>query len=202
MMGRTHATSGAALWLAGTAAVTHLGVHLNLFHTAIGTAVCAAAALWPDLDHPSSKVARSLGLPTRLLAKLVGRLCAALHKATKTPKDRADLDGHRTLTHTIVWALASGLVVTAALLALGIHWPAVVDWAWLGAPVAAGCIAHLIGDCLTNTGCPVFWPVVIAGKRWYPFGPRLMGTNGPGERHLMMPLFVAMTVGGAYLTLT
>ncbi len=38
-----------------------------------------------------------------------------------------------------------------------------VTYAWLGVAIGVGCLVHVIGDCLTERGCPVLWPIK---KRW------------------------------------
>ena len=46
---------------------------------------------------------------------------------------------------------------------------------WFGIAVAAGCLVHLFGDCMTTQGCPVFFPVPIRGQVWRMVGtPRLL----------------------------
>ena len=51
MMGPSHALSGAAVWLAGSWAVEQYDLyHQTPLEIAVGTAVCAGAALLPDLD--------------------------------------------------------------------------------------------------------------------------------------------------------
>lgn len=102
-----------------------------------GAAVGAMAALLPDIDHPGSTVGRRL----RPLAVLL-----------------EELWGHRSLTHTVWFALPAGLLVGLAAL-------------WLGLPAgcvlagAAGGLSHLALDVLTRSGVE---PLA-------PWGPRLRG---------------------------
>lgn len=114
MMARGHATMGAAWWLAGCAGARALGADLDPAVYTVGTAVCAGWALAPDLDHPSSTVSRSVGPITRAVAWVIGRLGAAVHARTRTRQDRRDLDGHRTITHTLPWAVLCGALAAAA----------------------------------------------------------------------------------------
>lgn len=43
---------------------------------------------------------------------------------------------------------------------------------WLGATVALGCVVHLLGDAVTESGVPMLAPLVkIDGQRWFRVGP-------------------------------
>ena len=244
MMGRTHATSGAVIWLAGSALLTAAGAEPGLGAVIVGAAVTAGAALLPDLDHQSSTVAHTAGPVSQLACRLVARGCARAHAATRTYLDRPDRDGHRTLTHTAIIGLAAGLlaglvcwlaggwgtaVVVYAVVALGVRggvrrrvrgeWGAIgigvlaaaiagptigAAW-WLGLAVAVGWLAHLAGDALTNSGCPILWPLKICGRRWYPVGsPRVirMRTGGTAERAVYVVLLLVGAVSTVSLAIT
>lgn len=72
------------------------------------------------------------------------------------------------------------------------------EYLWLGLPIVLGAMVHNIGDSLTVSGCPILWPLPIAGKRWYPLGPpRFMRFRAGAwvEVKILMPLF--MLLGGA-----
>lgn len=72
------------------------------------------------------------------------------------------------------------------------------DYLWLGLPIVLGALVHSIGDALTVSGCPILWPLPIAGKRWYPVGtPRFMRFRAGAkvETKVLMPMF--MLLGGA-----
>lgn len=113
MMGYGHAASGASLWLTGwsLASIADLA-HPNADVLIVGTLVCAGAALYPDIDHPSSRIAKAGSRLTWLVAKFHAWLGRLVHEATKTETDRPDRDGHRTLTHTFVFAGAVGTGAT------------------------------------------------------------------------------------------
>lgn len=108
MMGGSHATSGAAAWLAlaGTAEVagyaTGAGVlgEISPGGVIAGTLVTAGAAILPDIDHPSGTAARTAGPFSRTAARLVGSAV-----------------GHRGATHTllavVVFTLLAGVVAAA-----------------------------------------------------------------------------------------
>lgn len=109
MMAPGHAMGGAAVWLTGwswttVADLTDPGLDV----LTIGTLVCAGAALLPDLDHPKARLAQSGGWASKALAVLIGWIGARIHAATKLAADRPDLDGHRTITHTAVFAVFLG----------------------------------------------------------------------------------------------
>ncbi|WP_016905721.1 metal-dependent hydrolase [Streptomyces xiaopingdaonensis] len=72
------------------------------------------------------------------------------------------------------------------------------EYLWLGVPIVVGALVHNIGDALTVSGCPVLWPIPIAGKRWYPLGtPSFMRFRAGAwvENAVLMPAF--MVLGGA-----
>ncbi|GAA1512277.1 metal-dependent hydrolase [Agromyces terreus] len=77
MMGITHATSGAAAWIAVTSTMPVLGTGaypLDPVGVLAVTAVAAGAALLPDADHHSATIARSVPVLGRLVARTVGTL--------------------------------------------------------------------------------------------------------------------------------
>jgi membrane-bound metal-dependent hydrolase YbcI (DUF457 family) len=71
------------------------------------------------------------------------------------------------------WIIA---VSTAAFVVTRGALPDGVDWGLaslglgvgVGLAVAAGMLAHDVGDCATKTGVPLFWPLKIKGRRYYP----------------------------------
>jgi membrane-bound metal-dependent hydrolase YbcI (DUF457 family) len=89
-----------------------------------GAVVAAGAALAPDVDHPGSTVARSLGPVTRVAARVVSWVSDAVRDGTCGCCATDGTHGHRTLTHTAVFALAAGAGICAA------------GWRW-GLPAAA-----------------------------------------------------------------
>lgn len=220
MMGKSHAITGAGLWIAGWSWASVAGLaDPGLDVLTVGTALCTGAALLPDLDHPESRLAHSGGLITYGFAKAVGRIGAGIHAATKLDADRTDRDGHRTITHTFLFALLTGTLVAgvtsldrmagpvpvgklvAALLVLAFtglgyaavrsgwggrrnrvtvfgrrrHKSTIVAWTaaiatfvlvpanawWIGLAVGAGCAIHCLGDIITESGCPVLWPLPV-----------------------------------------
>lgn len=203
-MGTTHSTSGATVWLAGCAAAHALNIGPSLWHVAAGAVVCAGAALVPDIDHHSSRITRAAGVLTLGLSWVMGWLSARVYAATKTSRDRSNRNGHRALTHTGLFAVAAGLLIAVAFLAAGLWWAPLAGGWWLGIPVAVGCLAHDLGDACTRSGCPILWPAVIGGQRWYPVGlPRLLRirTNTWPEHLLYMPALIVGALFAGYATI-
>jgi membrane-bound metal-dependent hydrolase YbcI (DUF457 family) len=241
-MGSSHALSGASGWLAGCAVLGSAGFHPSATAVFVGTAISAGSALLPDCDHPGSCLAYAFGPASRWLCRRIAHGCAALHARTRTPLDVRDLDGHRTLTHTVLWCLATGAIATvggwrgdlpvaafilfaATGLAVRALWPkrkrgtfgatiagllagAVLvlaqpggSWWWIGVPVTFGCLAHVAGDALTNSGVPALFPLMIGGRRWKRLGaPKAMrfGTGGRTER-LVRWLFLIGALGAGWV---
>jgi membrane-bound metal-dependent hydrolase YbcI (DUF457 family) len=113
MLGKGHAASGVALWLAGWAWATTAGLaDPGVDVLTIGSLVCAGSALAPDVDHAESRIAYSGGPVTRWLAKTVGRTGHVVHELTRLRADKPDLDGHRTITHTFAFAATLGALIT------------------------------------------------------------------------------------------
>ncbi|GAA1309416.1 hypothetical protein GCM10009658_72080 [Planotetraspora silvatica] len=150
-----------------------------------GAVVCAGAAMLPDLDHPSATIAQTFGPATWLLSKGVNFVSGGHRHATHSLLFAAFagvgahlLGQYSPIGRDVLIVLMIGL----ALRAIGIGVPgrtitsAVVNvaltaamfilfhmlgvtYSWLGFAIGVGCLAHVIGDCLTERGCPVLWPI-------------------------------------------
>lgn len=151
-MGRSHAVSGllvATVAVTPVTAAAGVGALLPGPVALLAVAVVGGAALLPDIDHPSSTAARSLGFLTRWLAKGVDRLALELYYATAGPRDVTDRQsGHRLVTHTPVGAVTFGALVTLA----------VVSHPIAGA-VTLGLVCALLGLGLKQAG----WACLLAG---------------------------------------
>lgn len=175
--------------------------------------VAAGAALLPDLDHPSSTVAQSLGKPTEWLAKAVAFISGGHRKATHSVPgiltftalfgllgSRGDWFAWVPVTVLAGLAVAavglSGKVAawarTAVLVAAG-AWAGVDFGAWLGLAVGIGAAAHVAGDCATVQGCPLWWP----RPRRYRYLE--LRTNGAAE-NWVAAFLVAGLVAGVFLS--
>lgn len=214
MLGRSHALSGAAAFVAAAPLLDHL-TNIGPLELAAGAVVTAGCALLPDLDHPSSTIARTFGLLTQYLAD-----CVAFWSG-----------GHRRGTHSLLFAAGVGvlawvlsllgplgllvavtlplglglralgwtrggalnnlgtfIVCAAAAYGIGTH----VNLGWLPAAWALGCVAHLAGDAMTNSGVPIFWP----SRRMYGIPQVLrMSTGGVVEKLAVAPTLTALMVG-------
>lgn len=218
-----HAATGAA---GGAALGLIPGLITSNFVLAITILGCAGMALLADIDHPKATVAQSFGWPTRTLAQLIETLTGWIYLATRTGRDQVRTGGHRTLTHTILFALSmfflalwlgdnklANLIILFLALCWGIRgfltkttkvmrkWlrklahrnvrklltpkvlvigtasiipalmyegsiPMLSSWS-LALMVGWGTLLHSLGDCLTDSGAPLFFPLPIHGQVWY-----------------------------------
>lgn len=188
-MGRTHAVSGAAAWLAAAPALLP---GLDASQTTAGMLVCAGAALLPDLDHPSATLSRSVpvagavaagalgalsgghrhGLHSVLAVAgcwlLVGLLCLATFEL---PGEVFAIPAGAAVLLTCMFALAAralgltrgwvGAWLLGAGLAVAASWHVPGMLSWLPVCVALGYAAHLAGDILTVGGVPLLWPLMV-----------------------------------------
>ena len=189
MMGHSHALSGALVWLAaapGLAALTPVAEHATVpAELLAGALVCAGAAMLPDLDHPKATIAQTFGPVTWVLSKAVNALAGGHRQATHSLLFclAAGVGAHLLAEWDIVARdVVVVLMIGLALRALAVGVPgrtltsAVVNvllttalflifhsfgvgYGWLGLAVAIGALVHVVGDCLTERGCPVLWPI-------------------------------------------
>lgn len=145
------------------------------------------AAYVPDLDHKGSTATRCLPPVSWLVSWVLRKLSGAVYVLTKGPRDENCSGEHRHLTHTVVFAVALGVAV----------WAVALSWlpglaVRLGGAVAAGCVAHCLGDAATHAGCPFLWPVPIRGETFYELKPPLtFRTGGAVETAVVFPALVA-----------
>lgn len=211
MMGRTHALTGAAAWLAVAPPVAaSTGVSLDASTLAVGALVTAGASLMPDLDHSQSTIARALGPPSQLLAMLIAAIAGGHRQATHSLAFAALAGiavavGQATpagdIVGAVVVALCAGLavrafgpgrargvlgetlLVTVALILAWLSFGAASSLAWLPVAVAGGVLLHVLGDLLTPEGVPLLWPLA---RRFTV--PVLGATGGPAEALLGLGL--------------
>lgn len=239
--GPTHAVSGLAAWAGVTLVAGAYGASFTPQSWIVGAVLTTGGALLPDIDHPPSTVARTFGPVSRIVAKVVDRFSELVYNITRTKRDEHRNGGHRTFTHTLVFAALAGFGTTA-LLRLG-YWQVPLallfvfcglalrgilhTWrhgqdglavtvaavaltallwryaalpteaVWAGIAVAVGCLAHCLGDTITDRGCPMFWPLPIGFRTWFPVGPpkaMRMRTGGGVELSIALPIFMLLAV--------
>jgi membrane-bound metal-dependent hydrolase YbcI (DUF457 family) len=204
MMGRSHFASG----ILATEAVAQL-VHYSPTEAVTGLIVGSCAALLPDIDHPSSTVSRTFGPLSQGFAHLWSRLMGGHRAGTHCIAGILALGAvswlcvsHR---HNVVamGVLSAILIVTLAAgvrtfripgywddvapipIVIGLVFYTNVDLSAVPAALMLGCAVHVAGDCLTNSGCPIFWPFSL--KR---FAMKLFSTGKWAERVLVYPIIV------------
>src|SRR3712207_5389601 len=103
VMGPSHALSGATVWLAGSWALDHFaGYEQTPLAVAVGTAMCAGGALFPDLDlsgkvtrnRGGATVARTFGVFSLFLAEVIEKISLAIYSATRRSGDPRRENGH------------------------------------------------------------------------------------------------------------
>ena len=110
----SHATSGAALGLAVAGFAPRIAdVYPSPGSVLTFAAVCAGAALLPDLDHPSSVATRRFSVFSWLACHAVRPLSGVVFDLTRGRRDHGK-GTHRGLTHTAVGAVLLGLAVNIA----------------------------------------------------------------------------------------
>jgi membrane-bound metal-dependent hydrolase YbcI (DUF457 family) len=183
MLGRTHALTGAAAWLAAAPGAVPA---LDYGQFLAGAVVTAGAALVPDFDHPQGTMARSGGIATQAASTITSALAG----------------GHRMGTHSLAasaaatagaywlvfmapnptwaaWVAAFLIAVSLPLLGrgliaktagpAGLLAAAAVGWAihtgrvelgwWFVVALGGGTVIHWLGDAITPEGVPVLWPL-------------------------------------------
>ncbi|MEE2030786.1 metal-dependent hydrolase [Rhodococcus chondri] len=120
VMGPTHAISGALVGLLVADVLPRdWGGPTSTAETFAFAAVCSGAALLPDLDTAQSTVARSFGPLSQGFARGVDKVSLGYYSITKGRRDRKRRGGHRTLTHTALFAALLGAGVSALVVRFG-----------------------------------------------------------------------------------
>jgi membrane-bound metal-dependent hydrolase YbcI (DUF457 family) len=120
------------------AAAAHAPLQVRL----LAIAVTGGAALLNDLDTASSKVSRSLGPVTQLLATSIATLSGAYYHGTRGERDSADTAGtHRFATHTILCAVLFGVITAVA-----------TRVSWISATILLGLLIGLLANGYKSLG--------------------------------------------------
>ncbi|MEU6236302.1 metal-dependent hydrolase [Kitasatospora sp. NPDC047058] len=157
MMGPAHSLSGAAAWLGVGAAAAAWDHPMPWPVLLAGALICAGAALAPDLDHKAATISRAFGPVSRALCEVIDNLSYAVYKSTRGKGDPRRSGGHRTLTHTWVWAVLCGAGASAAcvyggrwgvLVVLFVHMVLAIEGLlWRHARVSSDVLVWLLGAC-------------------------------------------------------
>ncbi|MEW2546214.1 metal-dependent hydrolase [Streptomyces sp. NPDC047002] len=156
MMGPAHSLSGAAAWLGAGAAASALGHGMPWPVLVAGALISSGAALAPDLDHKAATISRAFGPISRWVCAFVDALSHFAYRSTRLKGDPSSRSGgHRTLTHTWLWAVligagASALAVKggrwAVLAILFVHMVLAVEGLlWRAARVSSDVLVWLLG---------------------------------------------------------
>lgn len=222
VMGPTHAMSGAT---AGLLLATSVPGVAGPAATLTFAGVCAGAALLPDIDSPHTTVSRSFGPLTWGISKVVNALSVAYFDATRNRKDSPREGGHRTLTHTALFAAAAGLG-TAAVTGWGGKWAVLAvlffmlglalrglmaDWAkrngWLGVTVVAAGLTWLAAANIPDAGQAWLGAAVAAGVLLHDLGDMITKQGAPllapfiphkGKNWWEFTLPIRIRAGGAF----
>ena len=138
MLGRSHVTMGLVSGVGLAAALGHAPLQIRL----LAVAVTGGSALLNDLDTPSSKVSRSLGPVTRLLAVGIAGLSATYYHGTRGERDSADTAGtHRYATHTLGCCVLFGVITAVA-----------TRVSWISATILLGLLIGLLANGYKSLG--------------------------------------------------
>lgn len=203
MMGRTHAVSGTLVF--GGVTLVHVFPIPELI---AGVVITTAAALLPDIDHHKSTITKTYGPITKIVHWLVGMVFGPHRHGTHSilfvalvgfgTQLAVEHREHLAAKISLVIVLS---IVTGGLIRLfkikgwlddilpipifvGVIFFTDLDLSIVPPALMLGTAAHIMGDCLTDHGCPLFWP--LKGK----FGINLFTTNGKGEAFAMI-VFIA-----------
>jgi membrane-bound metal-dependent hydrolase YbcI (DUF457 family) len=148
------------------------GVQPTAPQIAAGAVIAAGAALVPDVDHPGSTAARSLGPVTRVVARIVSYVSDAVRDSTCGCCATDGTHGHRTLTHTLVFAVLVGVGVCAA----GWRWGATAGEVTVGVGAGLAVLGLLarrgvwVTAALTGAAAGVAVRLLDAGDGWWWLG--------------------------------
>lgn len=213
MLGRSHFVSGTLAFMGSTYAYRYTGTEMIT-----GLLVVSCAALLPDIDHSKATISRTYGPVTVAVSNAIATLAGGHRKGTHSLLGIFLLGllteagvQHR---HT-VWGATLVCVVLIPTMAAGVRVFRIPGWIDDLAPIPIvvmvvafsdidltavppalmlGCLVHVAGDCLTNSGCPIFWPF---SKVRLKFG--LFKTGGLVEHWVVFPALLVGTFAMIFL---
>jgi membrane-bound metal-dependent hydrolase YbcI (DUF457 family) len=199
--------------------------HLGTGDLLMGTFLTAGAALLPDADHPDGTIAHVLGPVSHTACKAISTVSGGHRHATHSFLFVAAVAyGTWAGEHWLSRGFTLGLVfflLALAVRALNLCPPgkgvrsystvvilaaagtfAMDHWisdkpTWLPFAVGLGALVHLAGDCLTNHGCPLLWPLPLRTSL-----PIIERTGNKVETWILSPLFVLGTLAVLWYTIT
>lgn len=178
MLARTHLVSGVIAWEA-----VALETHLTPAQMVTGLVLVPCAAMLPDIDHRGATISTTYGPVTAAASWMIAKLCGGHRNGTHSAFGVLMLGGllHACVMHRhALWAQLILCAVLIPTLAAGVRVLRIPGWLDDAAPVPlvigtvflsginlqsvpiammTGCAVHIAGDCLTNSGCPLFWPL-------------------------------------------
>jgi membrane-bound metal-dependent hydrolase YbcI (DUF457 family) len=219
MMGTTHAACGVLAFGGATVAI-----RFGWSDLALGSTLTAGAAMLNDLDHRNASATKSLG-PISWLAHWPIHWIFGDHRhGTHSLLFVAivALGAQSALDHRHDWYAAAGLCLLMALawssgirlfgipgrvddfvsVPISIWLVYFTDWDLriVPAALALGALTHIAGDCLTDRGCPLWWPLKATR-----YNVRMFTTNTAGETVAMVLVclgILGVCVWHAYRLLT
>ncbi|MEV0248598.1 metal-dependent hydrolase [Nocardia sp. NPDC050712] len=199
--------------------------HIGTVELVLGVFLTAGAALLPDADHPKSSIAHVLGPVSYFLCVLISKLSGGHRRGTHSllfvaVATYATWAGVHWLGRPFTLALAFFLLALAVralhlcppgesfrtygtVIVLAASGTFVMDHyiaakpAWLPFCVGLGALAHILGDCLTDRGCRLFWPLDLRVRL-----PIIERTGNKVETWVLSPLFVLGTMGVLWYCIT
>lgn len=206
MMGLTHAATG-TLGFGGATLLYRFGLQ----EIAIGTVITTGAALINDLDHHKATATRSFGPLSWVVSKLVIFVFGPHRHGTHSILFAVVL-GLGTQMAVIYRHSLGGMIPLCVIMSLSVAsvvrlakipgWlddvgavAAVVamivftdvDLTIVPACMMAGALIHILGDCLTDRGCPVLWPMT---KKRFTLG--IFTTGKIGEKIVRVIIVIGL----------
>ena len=211
MLGRDHALSGGLAF----AAVAPL-LHVTVPALAAGVVLTAGAGVLPDIDEPGSTIARQGGFLTEALSWVVHRISGGHRKLTHsvigvgifTAATWTAVAFDASIYAQVALGLFLALLLAAALHALrigghhgaalaliaaaaAVHWHAGLSFVPLC--IALGATAHIAGDELTHSGCPLAYP--LSDREFHLLPKPLRFTTGKFTEHVIVSTLLLAALG-------
>lgn len=206
-MGRTHAISGTLAFGGAT-----LAYRFSMPELLAGFVISSAAAMLPDLDHHKATITKTYGPVSKAAHWIIGLIfgphrwgthsiffCALVGVIAQLLVDHPNIGSKIGLlallsitTGSLVrlfrikgwWDDLVPPVIYAIVIFLLPLWFK-IDLSMIPFALAFGSLIHILGDCLTDKGCPLLWP--LSKKK---FGLGIFTTGKRGET-LVMLIFIA-----------